>query len=130
METVRSAPASGPDRPNEEATFTKWMVGDGPDMAGIVGGAVGDGTYSGKVLEYSPGPTQVITARYSFHGAERSFSALVQVEQTDLDANILGVITDGWRKGDLVRGGYRQVQCQHDGVTTDCWQGSITVVRN
>lgn len=128
MDTMRNAPAAGLERSTEEATSTKWMVGDGPDMAGIVGGAVGDGTYSGKVLEYSPGPTQVITARYKFHGAERSFTALVQAEQTGLDANISGIVTDGWRKGDLVLGGYREVQCEHDGVTTDCWQGSISVV--
>jgi len=127
METMRNAPASGLDRPTEEATFTKWMVGDGPDMAGIVGGAVGPGTYSGKVLEYTPGPTQVLTARYMFHGAERSFTALVHVEQTGLDAEISGVVTDGWRKGDPVRGGYREVQCEHDGVTTAGWQGTISV---
>jgi len=31
------------------ATFTKWMVGEGPGMAGVVGGAVGEGVYEGKV---------------------------------------------------------------------------------
>ena len=55
----------------ETSTFTKWMVGEGPGMAGIVGGAAGEGEYTGKVLDYVPGPTTVISATYEFKGSER-----------------------------------------------------------
>ena len=109
------------------ATFTKWMINEGPDMAGVVGGAVGEGTYVGKVLDFEPGTTALIDARHHFIGSDRSFTALVHVEQTGLEATISGVVTDGWGKGTLVTGGYKEIQCDHDGVTTDCWQGTLEV---
>ncbi len=109
------------------ATFTKWMVGEGPGMAGIVGGAAGKGAYAGKVLDFTPGPTTVIAAEYQFHGTERPFTALVHVEQTGLQAVISGVVTDGWGKGSQVTGEYTEIKCDHDGVTTDCWQGSLRI---
>src|SRR6476620_8680510 len=87
------------------ATFTKWLIGEGPDMAGTVGGAVGDGTYTGRVLEMAAGPTTAIEARYRFSGSNRQFTALVHVEQTGLDAVITGVVTEGWGKGHQVVGG-------------------------
>jgi hypothetical protein len=109
------------------ATFTKWLVGEGPEMAGVVGGAAGDGVYAGKVLDMAPGTTTNIEARYQFQGATHPFTALVHVEQTGLEAVIVGVVTDGWGKGDRVAGRYSQITCEHDGTTTDCWQGSIEI---
>jgi len=109
------------------ATFTKWMVGEGPEMAGVVGGDVGEGDYAGKVLDFNPGPTTAIEARYQFNGSDKPFTALVHVEQTGLDAVITGVVTDGWGKGNLVTGRYSEIQCDHDGVTTDCWRGMLTI---
>lgn len=109
------------------ATFTKWMVGDGPEMAGVVGGAVGEGVYAGKVLDFSPGDTTVIEARYQFTGSTHAFTALVHVEQTGLNAVISGVVTDGWGKGKPVTGQYAEIQCDHDDKTTDCWQGTLSV---
>ena len=109
------------------ATFTKWMVGEGPEMAGIVGGSVGDGIYAGRVLDYQPGDTALVEARYRFEGSRRSFTALVHVEQTGLDATISGVVTDGWAKGRPVRGTYTEISCDHDGVTTSCWRGAVEV---
>ena len=109
------------------ATFTKWLVGEGPDMAGVVGGAVGEGTYAGKVLDMIEGPTAIVEARYGFHGSDRDFTALVHVEQTGLEAVITGVVTDGWGKGNLVTGQYSEIQCDHDGVTTDCWRGTLNI---
>ena len=109
------------------ATFTKWMIGEGPEMAGVVGGSVGEGVYSGKVLDMNPGPTTTVEAFYEFQGSEQQFTALVHVEQTGLKAVVNGVVIDGWGKGSQVTGQYDEIQCQHDGVTTDCWQGSVTV---
>ena len=115
------------DRPTE-ATFTKWLIGEGPEMAGIVGGIVGPGTYAGTVFELVPGETTTVEARYGFRGSERSFTALVHVEQTGLESTIVGVVTDGWNKGSKVEGEYVEIQCEHDGQTTDCWRGSLRVV--
>jgi hypothetical protein len=109
------------------ATFTKWLVGQGPEMRGVVGGDTGEGTYAGKVLDMDVGPTTVIAARYEFHGSDRPFSALVHVEQTGLQAEITGVVIDGWGKGQPVRGQYAEIQCEHDGVTTDCWRGTLSI---
>jgi hypothetical protein len=109
------------------ATFTKWLIGAGPEMAGIVGGAVGDGTYSGKVLDMNPGPTTTIEARYALRGSEHEFTALVHVEQTGLNAEIPGVVIDGGGKGRPVTGSYTEIKCDHDGVTTDCWRGSLDI---
>jgi hypothetical protein len=110
------------------ATFTKWMVGEGPEMAGVVGGSVGEGTYAGQVLDYQPGDTALVEARYRFDGANGSFTALVHVEQTGLDGVITGVVTDGRDKGRPVRGSFLEIKCEHDGVTTDCWSGSLEVI--
>ena len=110
---------------SDTATFTKWMVGEGPGMAGVVGGAVGDGAYAGQVLDFNPGPTTLIEARYKFTGSGQSFNALVHVEQTGKEAVISGVVTDGWGKGNPVKGQYTEIKCDHDGVTTDCWRGTL-----
>ena len=107
------------------ATFTKWLVGEGPEM---VGGEVGDGAYAGKVLDMISGPTTVISAIYNFQGSERPFSALVHVEQTGLHAEITGVVTDGWGKGNPIKGQYAEIQCEHDGITTDCWRGTLAIM--
>jgi len=110
------------------ATFTKWMIGEGPGMAGTVGGVAGEGAYEGKVLDMEVGdPTTTVTANYGFRGSDHDFTALVHVEQTGKHAVISGVVTDGWNKGSPVKGEYDEIQCQHDGITTDCWQGSLTI---
>ena len=114
----------------EAATFTKWLVGEGPIMAGVVGGAVGEGAYAGKVLEMIPGPTTTVEAIYRFNGSKRPFTALVHVEQTGSQAVITGVVTDGWGKGNPVKGRYTEIKCDHDGITTDCWQGSFDIARD
>jgi hypothetical protein len=114
---------------SSSATFTKWLVGEGPEMAGVAGGAVGDGVYSGRVLEMMPGePTTVIRAVYRLAGPDHDFTMLMYVEQTGLKAVLSGVVTDGWRKGSLVRGEYTEIQYEHDGTTTDAWQGTIDIV--
>jgi hypothetical protein len=98
-------------------------------MVGIAGGAVGEGSYSGRVLELVPGdPTTAIRAVYRLTGAEHDFTALMYVEQTGLSATLSGVVTDGWCKGSLVRGEYAEIQYEHDGTTTDAWQGTLRIV--
>jgi hypothetical protein len=115
---------------SDTSTFTKWLVGEGPEMVGVAGGAVGDGgVYSGRVLELEPGdPTTVVRAVYRFAGPDRDFTVLMYVEQTGLIATLAGVVTDGWRKGSFVRGEYTEIQHEHDGITTDAWQGTVDFV--
>ena len=88
------------------ATFTKWMVGEGPGMAGVVGGAAGNGVYAGRVLDMHVGPTTTVEAIYDFQGSERPFTALVHVEQTGLHATVS-------RRGDRRLG---QGQSRHGSV--------------
>ena len=109
-------------------TFTKWIAGY-PAMAGVVGGDVGTGAYAGEILKYTPGTTTVIEALYHFNGSRHTFSALVHVEQTGLKAVITGVVTDGWAKGSPVKGRYTQVTCTHDATTTDCFRGTLDILR-
>ena len=114
----------GSDDRGGAATFTKWVT-TFPTMAGVVGGSVGGGAFSGKVLDYNPGPTTVIAAIYHFGGSRHEFTALMHVEQTGLHADLIGVVIDGWNKGKLVTGEYTQITCDHDGITTDCFRGSL-----
>jgi hypothetical protein len=106
------------------ATFTKWIT-SWPEMAGVVGGSVGDGTFAGTVIDYAPGPTTLITAIYHFDGSHHAFTARMHVEQTGLHAVLLGVVTDGWRAGKVVSGEYTQITCEHDGGSSDCFQGFL-----
>ncbi len=72
-----------------DVTFTKWATSSptnppslaGVSMAGVVGGAVGEGRFAGQVLRddlSEPGFWRAI-ARYKFIGEEHSFTALVFV---------------------------------------------------
>jgi hypothetical protein len=109
------------------STFTKWVT-DWPNMAGVVGGAVGGGSFAGEVLTYNvvDGVTK-IDANYHFHGPKHSFTALVHVEQTDSKAVIIGVVTDGWLKGHAVNGKYTQITLAHDGVAAPAYQGTLEI---
>jgi hypothetical protein len=118
---------SGQGHRDADVTFTKWIV-SGFTMAGVDGGDVGPGVYAGEILKYTPGTVTVIDAIYHINGSKHSFTALVEVKQTGLKAVILGVVTDGWRKGDLVNGAYTQITCTHGGTTTDCFKGTLDLI--
>jgi hypothetical protein len=78
-------------------------------MAGVVGGDVGLGTFSGQVLKYAPGlRITKIEALYHVNGLFQSFTAHVFVTQNNVSktAVIKGVVTDGWLKGSRVSGNY------------------------
>jgi hypothetical protein len=119
-------------------TFTKWITsfpnqpGLIANMAGVVGGDVGDGTFAGKVLKMSTdgvtGVTEIV-AYYRFNGPAHSFTALVQIMQTGgvtgSKAVIVGVVTDGWLKGHALEGEYTQIAINHDGGTG--YQGTLAI---
>ena len=118
-------------RRNAENTFTKWIT-TYPNIAGVVGGDVGRGTYAGEILSFQQGATgspTFIEAFYHFNGRINSFTAHVYITQLDLKAVIIGIVTDGWLKGNLVEGEYTQIRCKHDNITTDCFQGTLDILR-
>jgi hypothetical protein len=94
-------------------------------MAGVVGGTVGEGAFSGTVIDYLAGPTTLITATYHFGGSRHAFTARMHVEQTGLHAVLVGVVFEGWGKGKLVTGEYDQITCDLSGGPTDCFQGYL-----
>jgi len=125
-----------------KATFTKWVT-DFPnlpgriiDMAGVVGGDVGNGTFTGEVLLYNPGATVTsvshFVAFYHFTGPEHSFTALVNVVQTGsgpgTKALITGVVTEGWLKGHAVKGEYTEGTCGTPSMP--CYTGALKIDRD
>ena len=125
----------GRDHRNSENTFTKWLTVPGPpllaNMAGVVGGDVGDGTFAGDVVSKTLTATSAaIDAVYQFHGSRHSFTAPVHVVQTGLTVPVIsGQVTDGWLNRRPVEGQYTQGTCAHDGVTTTCFQGTLDILR-
>ena len=122
-----------------KVTFRKWIT-DFPNqpglianMAGVVGGEAGNGTFTGEVLlDTIVGDLEKVEALYHFHGPEHSFTALVHVEQTGATngskAVIVGVITDGWMKGQAVKGEYTQIECAHVGIDAFCYEGTLNIM--
>jgi hypothetical protein len=111
----------GRDRRSADVTFTKWVTSPPDDpstlagisMAGVVGGAVGQGTYTGMVISDDttsrPG-FWLAQALYGFMGSKHSFVAhsLITEDQTSssITATIRGFVVSGWMKGAIVTGGY------------------------
>ena len=87
-------------------------------MAGVVGGAVGEGAYAGKVLDMVAGPTTTVEAIYGFGGSERALHrAGPRRADGPTTPPITGVVTDGWGKGSPVKGrNTTEIQCEHDGI--------------
>ena len=116
-----------------ENTFTKWVTGvpnvagDVADMAGVVGGDVGTGTYAGTVLKWTFDTTTVIEALYHFNGSKHSFTALMHIEQTGAKAVLSGVVTEGWLKGHQVTGEYKVITCTQS--SGGCFQGTLDILR-
>lgn len=65
-----------------------------------------------------------------FNGRKNSFTAHVYVTQIDLKAVIIGVIAEGWLKGNLVERDYTQINCSHDNIVTDCFQGTLDILQD
>lgn len=124
---VASADGGRGDHGPAQSTFTKWIT-TYPVMAGVVGGAVGDGTYAGEILKYTPGTTTVIEALYHFTGSQHSFTALMHIEQTGTHAVLVGAVTDGWLKGNLAVGEYAVVTPCAQAPSNTCFQGTLNIL--
>jgi hypothetical protein len=125
-----------------DVTFTKWVTNPTAfpwDMAGVVGGDVGDGSYVGHLLSLDPTDPNLwkLHALYEFHGDEHSFIADVQVRQNNLTgtAVITGVVTKGWLKGARVTGEYTvldpcAIATPGNAFGTLCFQGTLHLERD
>jgi hypothetical protein len=112
---------SGRLRRNADVTFTKWVTSppDNPptlagiSMAGVVGGDVGQGTYTGMVISddraSKPG-FWLAQALYGFRGSEHTFVAHNLITEDDttnpITGTIRGFVTSGWMMGARVTGEY------------------------
>ncbi len=124
--------AAGQDARNAESTFTKWIASY-PNMAGVVGGDVGSGTYAGVILTRSGTGTAadpiLITADYQFSGSRHDFTARVDIVEIGAAATVSGVVTGGWLKGNRAEGEFSVISCDHDGITSTCFRGTLEVLR-
>lgn len=118
-------------------TFTKWIT-KAPHMVGVVGGDVGDGTYTGEILKLSKaGDVTSVEALYQFHGSLHSFTAHLYVKENDAPgvgtAISTGLITKGWLKGASVSGEYKvwaicPIPTPGNGEGTKCYQGTLHIL--
>jgi hypothetical protein len=134
--------ASGPgDRKDSDdgrgvrVVFTKWVT-DWPNMAGLVSGDVGGGTFAGEILKYTPtAAIDEIEALYHLNGGAHQLTAHVFVTQNNLNgtAEIKGVVTDGPLKGSRVRGSYQVlypcgvINAQNGSIGDVCFQGTLGI---
>src|SRR5690349_6057262 len=103
----------GESNHNFNVTFTKWLT-TFPNMAGIVGGDVGTGTFAGEILNIIPGPDITnIEALYHVKGGDHSFTAHIFVTENEATrtAVLAGAVTEGWLNHGLVYGEYSILKC-------------------
>lgn len=101
------------------------------DMAGVVGGEVGEGIFTGKLLVVNAMDVEAgvakLEALYHFEGSEHSFTALVHIEQRGSTpgskAVISGVVTQGWLKGHAVEG-------EFTAIGGGCFEGTLAIARD
>ena len=130
-----SAADTDADRRGVQVVFTKWVTG-WPNMAGLVSGDVGGGTFAGEVLTYTP-TTAVnkIEALYHLNGGAHQLTAHVFVTQNNLNgtASLKGIVIDGPLKGARVRGGYQVIapcgiiNAQNGSIGDVCFQGILKI---
>jgi len=114
----------GSNRRNVDVTFTKWVTSPPDDpstlagisMAGVVGGDVGQGTYSGMVMSddtTSRSGFWLAQALYGFRGSKHSFVAHNLITEDDtatpITGTIRGYVVSGWMNGAIVTGEYTRL---------------------
>ena len=118
-----------------EVTFTKWVT-DWPNMAGLVSGDVGGGTFAGEVLNYNhTDAIDTVEALYHVNGRAPRFTAHVFVRQDNLKGTAVfkGSVTDGSLKGARVDGEYWVINpcgiinAQNGAWGDTCFQGNLVI---
>ena len=125
-------------------TFTKWFTADGfPWMTGVVGGAVGQGTFSGEVITYkdygancsspTPGcvtfPFTLLDAIYHVQAGDRSFTALIRGGESTVTGRgtLNGAILNGWMTGSSVHVEFQALSSCSGNPAGPCFQGTIRI---
>jgi hypothetical protein len=114
-----------------EVTFTKYVT-NFPNMAGTVGGDIGNGAFVGEVLTVEPfanGKILKITPDYHLNGSLHQLTARLAVWQFDNQfAVITGSVTSGWRQGASVYGTYKVLSTCPGKPEGPCFQGTLYIV--
>ncbi len=117
-----------------DVTFTKWFTG-ATTMEGVVGGAVGSGTFAGAVIEFKASGFNdtnmaYVEATYQVNGSKHTFTAHIHALQDNSLASgvIIGNVTDGWLNGASLNGEYKVIPAGAPGCsisTGKCFQGVL-----
>jgi hypothetical protein len=125
------------DHRDATITFTKHVTAFLPPggeafatVAGTDGGDIGEGTMTGEALS----PIDVLAdgsisfeADYHFVGKKHSLTVHFRtIQAPDASGVIIGLVTDGWLKGNAVVGHYTARSCD-EGVNFTCFDGVFTV---
>ena len=116
-------------------SFTKWVIGNGPAMAGHAQG--GRARFVGEVLDLRVSETLGIArieAIYEIQAGRHSFTALIDGGQSLLTRRAVldGVILHGWHAGARVHVEYlAKDSCPNPpaGATPECYVGTIYIDR-
>ncbi len=112
-----------------DITFTKWFTTP-PNMVGVVGGDVGNGTLAVEILGAEPfanGKIVKLTADHHVNGSAHSSNVRLTAWMFDNQFGIIyGSVTSGWRQGGTVHGTFKVIQCTQaaDGI---CFQGNYYI---
>jgi hypothetical protein len=99
-------------------------------IVGVAGGDIGEGTLNGEAfapLTPLPGGKIAFEAEYRFAGATHAFTVRFHaIQSADLSGVVVGIVTDGWLKGNVVTGTYQGRVCD-EGVNLRCFDGTFLI---
>jgi hypothetical protein len=99
-------------------------------VAGVVGGDVGEGTLTGDAfspVEALPDGNITFEAEYRLVGSKHSLTIHFRsVQAPDNSGQLIGVVTEGWLKGNVVVGTYTARTCEL-GVNLTCFDGTFVI---
>jgi hypothetical protein len=117
-------------------TWTKHITAFLPDgdifatIAGEAAGDIGSATLTGDAFNpVAPldGGRITFEAEYRFVGAKHSVTVRFRaIQSPDLSGVVVGVVTDGWLKGNVVTGTYQGRVCD-EGVNLKCFDGTFLI---
>ena len=118
-------------------TLTKWVTAFFPPTeeifatgVGVAGGDLGEGTLTLDAfspVEVLPDGSITFEAEYRFIGSKHSLTVHFRtVQAPDNSGVIIGVVTDGWLKGNVVTGHYTARACEL-GVNFTCFDATFEI---
>jgi hypothetical protein len=99
-------------------------------IAGVAAGDIGEGTVTGdafRPIDPLDGGKITFEAEYHLVGAQHSLTIRFRaIQSPDLSGVVIGVVTEGWLKGNIVTGTYQGRACD-EGVNFRCFDGTFTI---